>query len=76
MSIQQFLGLGFIFVGLVCASSYEEELARLRMRWFYKELGTMQERWGRSAGTILHFVEYVLSPIGIGVLLVTVKVFS
>ncbi len=68
MSIQHFLGIGFLALGLISISSYTEDLSSLRIRWFYKELKPMQDRWGKTTGTILHFLGYVVAPIGFGIL--------
>lgn len=67
MNIQQILGVGFLVLGLVSLSSYTDELSKIRISWFYKELKPMQDRWGKKAGTILHFISYVVAPIGFGV---------
>ena len=68
MSIHQFIGVGFLVLGLVSMSTYSEDLASIRLPWCHKELGPMQERWGKKLGTILHFIEYVFAPIGFGIL--------
>jgi len=68
MSIEQILGTGFLAIGLWCLSSYIDNLAVFRMNWFYRELQPMQDRWGKTAGTVLHFVEYVIAPVGFGVM--------
>lgn len=67
MWVQQFIGVAFLSLGLVSISSYTDSLSGMRLSWFYKELQPMKQRWGETTGTILHFVEYVLAPIGFGV---------
>ena len=69
------IGLGFLMVGVLGISSYYEDLESFRLKFFYRELKPMQARWGRTAGTILHFVEYVLIPAGLGVIFLSGTVF-
>ena len=76
VAIQHILGIGFLAVGLMSVSSYTDELAAFRIPFFFKELGPMQERWGNIPGTILHIVEYVIAPIGFGILFLMGIVFS
>lgn len=71
----QFVGFGFLVLGLVSISSYTDDLAGFRLPLFYKELKPMQERWGPIPGTILHIVEYVIVPLGFGLLLMKGLVF-
>ncbi|HEX7972881.1 MAG TPA: hypothetical protein VF498_00605 [Anaerolineales bacterium] len=68
MMVQQFIGIAFLSLGLVSMSSYSESLSGMRLSWFYNELKPMKERWGETTGTILHILEYVVAPIGFGVL--------
>jgi hypothetical protein len=75
MFIANMLGLVFLMVGLVSISSYTDDLAAFRIRWFYKELQPMQQRWGKAAGTLLHVVGYVMAPIGFGILFLLGVVF-
>lgn len=69
MVLENLFGLGFILLGFVSISSYTDNLSHIRVRFFHKELQPMRERWGADLGTALHFVEYVLIPLGIGLLL-------
>ena len=69
MDLNSILGISFLMVGLVSVSSYSDSFKRLRIPLFFRELTPMRERWGDLAGTVLHFVEYVIIPVGIGVLL-------
>jgi hypothetical protein len=67
--IEQFLGMGFLVIGLLSVSSYSNSLASFRINFFHKELKPMQERWGVVTGTALHVLEYVVAPLGFGILL-------
>ncbi len=60
----QLFGIVFLMVGLVGLSSYTDDLAPFRFPFFYKQLQPMQERWGKTLGTVLHIVEYVVIPLG------------
>ncbi len=71
----QILGLGFIILSMVGVSSYTDDLAMIRLPFFYKELQPMQERWGKEVGTILHIIEYVIIPLGFGLLFLRGLVF-
>ncbi len=75
MGPYQFVGIGFFVLGLVSISSYTDDLASIRLPFFYKELHPMQERWGIIPGTILHIVEYVVIPLGLGLLLMKGLIF-
>lgn len=66
--LEHFLGLGFLCLGLLSLSSYSDDLAGFRIAWFHRELEPMQERWGKTAGTVLHVLGYVIAPIGFGAL--------
>jgi hypothetical protein len=66
--IEQFLGMGFVVIGLLSVTSYNDSLAGFRINWFHKELRPMQERWGVMTGTVLHILEYVVAPLGFGIL--------
>jgi uncharacterized membrane protein YkvA (DUF1232 family) len=68
MSIQQIVGIGFLMLGMISMSSYSEKFPGLRLEFFYKELEPMQERWGKTTGTILHVLAYVVAPIGFGLI--------
>jgi hypothetical protein len=74
--LEQFLGIGFLFLGLVSISTYSEDLASFRLPWCYRELKPMQARWGKTTGTILHVVGYVVAPVGFGILFLTGMVFQ
>lgn len=71
----QLFGLGFLLVGFVGLSSYTEDLASFRFPLFYKQLQPMQERWGKTIGTVLHVIEYVIIPVGFAFFFLTGKVF-
>jgi hypothetical protein len=75
MFFQHILGLSFLVLGFLSVSSYTEDLSAFRIRWFYKELKPMQERWGMAAGTALHVMGYVVAPIGFGILFLMGVVF-
>lgn len=75
MIARQFLGAGFLLLGTLGLSSYSKELARFRVPFFYNELRPMRERWGNVTGTILHILEYVIIPVGFGLLFLIGKVF-
>lgn len=69
MVFENLFGLGFILLGFISISSYSDNLSHLRIHFFHKELQPMRERWGADLGTLLHFIEYVFIPVGIGLLL-------
>lgn len=69
MSFGQYLGMVFIFIGIVGTSSYTD-LWNFRIPLFYKELEPMKQRWGNLTGVIMHVIQYVMIPLGIGLLLV------
>ncbi len=71
MSFEQFLGLGFLVLGLVSTSSYVEDLSPLRLNYFYKELRPMQERWGSTPGLVLHILGYTIAPLAFGLIFLT-----
>jgi hypothetical protein len=73
--LEHLFGLGFLMVGLVAMTSYNDEMANWRLPLFYERLKPMQERWGRIPGTILHFLAYVLTPLGFGLLFLMGLVF-
>ena len=70
MTIEHILGIGFLALGLVSMSSYTDRLGPIRLSFFYKELKPMQERWGITTGTLLHILEYVVVPVGFGLLFI------
>ena len=70
MNIEHILGIGFLVLGLVSMSSYTDSLGGFRLPLFYKELKPMQERWGMLTGTLLHILEYVVIPVGFGLLFI------
>jgi hypothetical protein len=76
MPAQQIIGLGFLALGLVSVSCYTDDLAGFRIPWFYKELRPMQERWGKTTGTVLHILGYVVAPVAFGILFLMGLVFS
>ncbi len=69
--VQQFLGICFLFIGMVSISSYTDELAPIRIPAFYRELAPMRQRWGNIVGTILHILGYTVAPLGFGILFLT-----
>jgi hypothetical protein len=71
MNLLTIAGAGFLSLGLMSLSCYIEALSALRLNWVYKELGPMQERWGKSIGIALHICGYVVAPIGFGMLMLT-----
>jgi hypothetical protein len=71
MFIQDILGVGFLTLGLLSISSYSDALSDFRLNWFHKELKPMQERWGKTAGTIIHILGYVVAPLGFGIIFLT-----
>ena len=75
MPAQQVIGILFLALGLVSVSCYTNDLSSLRISWFYRELGSMQERWGKNTGTILHIIGYVVAPVAFGILFLMGLVF-
>lgn len=66
MLADKFMGWLMICLGLLML------LGRLRkIEVLQFKLKTLQERSGSTAGSVLHFIVYILVPIGIGILLVT-----
>ncbi len=74
--LQQFLGVCFLFIGMVSISSYTDELEVIRIPFFYKELEPMRQRWGNTVGTILHLIGYTLIPLGFGVIFLSGMFFK
>ena len=71
MTVEQLIGAFFLALGLVSFLSYFYDRTGVRFEYFYKELGPMQERWGHFLGTVMHFAEYVATPLGFGLILVS-----
>jgi hypothetical protein len=66
MSFDQYVGLGFLILGMIGISSHIESLSGLRLPLFHRELKPMRERWGVYPGTLIHILGYVVAPTGFG----------
>lgn len=69
--IEHLIGIGFVLLAVFSFLSYFGEYTGIRLTYFYKELEPMRVRWGREAGAVLHFVEYVIAPLGFGLFFLT-----
>lgn len=73
--VEHVLGFGFLLLGMVALTSYNDEMDQWKFPLFYKPLKPMQERWGKIPGTLLHILIYVLTPVGFGLLFLMGIVF-
>jgi hypothetical protein len=73
--VEHLFGLGFLLVGLVALTSYNDEMSKWHVSLFYDRLKPMQERWGKLPGTLLHIFSYVITPVGFGLLFLMGMVF-
>ena len=73
--VEHIFGLGFLVVGLVALTSYDDEMKSWRLPLFHRRLKPMQDRWGRIPGTVLHILAYVVTPVGFGMLFLLGMVF-
>jgi len=69
--IEHFIGIGFMLLAILSFLSYFGEYTGIRLTFFYQELEPMQKRWGHDTGVVLHFVEYVIAPLGFGLFFLT-----
>lgn len=74
MTGDQIVGWVAVVVGLLGLANYGAlALGRPLPARFWK-LGHMQARWGRVAGTLVHFVAYVLVPLAVGMAFLTGRI--
>jgi hypothetical protein len=73
--LEHIFGLSFFLLALVSTASYHDQMKQWRLPLFYDRLKPMQERWGVFLGAALHFLAYVLTPIGFGLMFVLGLVF-
>ncbi|MEJ2710700.1 MAG: hypothetical protein P8074_24015 [Anaerolineales bacterium] len=66
-----FIGISFVMLAVLSFLSYFGETTGIRLAFFYEELAPMQDRWGHDTGAVLHFVEYVIAPLGFGLFFLT-----
>ena len=69
MSTDQIFGIVFLFLGLLDLAAYIAYFAGVKLPISFWKLKSMQDRWGKIPGTILHFTSYVIIPIVFGALL-------
>lgn len=74
--LEHIFGLSFFLLALVGTTSYHDQLKQWRLPIFYKRLREMQQRWGLIWGTVLHFLAYVITPVGFGLMFLMGLVFQ
>lgn len=70
MTTNQIFGILFVVFGLLSLAMYAANAVGLNLPISFWKLGPMRDRWGKTVGTIFHFVSYVVAPIIFGTLLV------
>ncbi len=69
MSVNQLAGYAALAIGLLDLAVYAAHIMGVKLPLSFWKLGPMQERWGKTAGTAVHFTGYVLAPIVLGLVL-------
>lgn len=72
MDINQIIGVFALAFGALCLVGYGLLWSGREVKWLGK-LGPMRERFGKPAGTALHFIAYVILPLVFGTLFLTMK---
>lgn len=71
MNFDETLGYAALAIGVMDLLFYIAHFTGIELPISFWKLKPMQERWGKTAGTLAHFVAYVVAPIVFGLMLLS-----